>query len=144
MKTTDIVLYTLLAVIVAGVAVSFYRYQKNPTFNILDLLMENGRVSRLAAAFMMTLVVTSWVMIKLTVDGKMTEGYLMAFGGMWIAPIISKMFATNNTTASTTSIKTVSVEATDQVADRGKRITIGGTEYQVADLPTRINTPKTT
>lgn len=113
MKTTDIVLYTLLAVIAAGVAVSFYRYQKNPanTFNILDLLMENGRVSRLAAGFMLTLVVTSWVMIKLTVDGKMTEGYLMAFGGMWIAPIISKMFATN-TGSSVSSITTVSVEET--------------------------------
>ena len=112
MKTTDIVLYTLLAVIVAGVAVSFYRYQKNPdnTFNILDLMMENGRVSRLAVAFLLTLVVTSWVMIKLTVDGKMTEGYLMAFGGMWIAPIISKMFATNNTSATTTT--SVSIEAT--------------------------------
>lgn len=114
MKTTDIVLYTLLAVILAAVAVSFYRYQKNPanTFNILDLLMENGRVSRLAAAFMMTLVVTSWVMIKLTIDGKMTEGYLMAFGGMWIAPIISKMFATNTATTSS-STTTVSVEATE-------------------------------
>lgn len=114
MKTTDIVLYTLLAVIVAGIVVSFYRYQKNPanTFNILDLLMENGRVSRLAAAFMMTLVVTSWVMIKLAVDGKMTEGYLMAFGGMWIAPIISKMFATNSG-ASVSSTTTVSIEATE-------------------------------
>ena len=113
MKTTDIVMYALLAVIAIGVAVSFYRYQKNPvnTFNILDLLMENGRVSRLAAAFMMTLVVTSWVMIKLAVDGKMTEGYMIAFGGMWIAPIISKMFATNTTSASTTT--TVSIEASE-------------------------------
>lgn len=110
MKTSDIVLYVILAVIVIGIGLSFWRYQKNPanTFNILDLLMENGRVSRLAAAFMMTLVVTSWVMIKLTVDGKMTEGYLMAFGGMWIAPIISKMFATNNATTSSTT--TVSIE----------------------------------
>lgn len=116
MKTTDIVLYTLLAVIVAGIVVSFYRYQKNRenTFNILDLLMENGRVSRLAAAFMMTLVVTSWVMIKLTVDGKMTEGYLMAFGGMWIAPIISKMFATNDGSSTvSSSTTTVSIEATE-------------------------------
>lgn len=105
MKTTDIVLYALLAVIVVGIVVSFYRYQKDPvnTFNILDLLLENGRVSRLATAFMATLVVTSWVIIKLAVDGKMTEGYLMAFGGMWIAPIISKMFATNNAAKSSTT-----------------------------------------
>lgn len=116
MKTTDIVMYTLLAVIIAGIAISFYRYQKNPanTFNILDLLMENGRVSRLAAAFMATLLVTSWVMIKLTIDGKMTEGYLMAFGGMWIAPIISKMFATNNGSTVSSSTTTVSIEATEK------------------------------
>lgn len=135
MKTTDLVLYALLAVIVAGVVVSFYRYHKKPgnMFNILDLLMENGRVSRLAAAFMMTLLVTSWVMIKLAVDGKMTEGYLMAFGGMWIAPIISKMFATNTATASSTT--TVSIEAketgsvlSDAVESAARTALSGGTK----------------
>ena len=112
MKTTDVVMYVILAVIVLGIVVSFWhQHVSGNAFNLFDLLMENGRLSRLAAAFMLTLVVTSWVMIKLTIDGKMTEGYLMAFGGMWIAPIISKMFATNTGSTSSTTT-TVSIEAT--------------------------------
>lgn len=114
MKTTDIVMYTLLAMIAIGIAVSFYRYQKNPanTFNILDLLMENGRISRLALAFDAAVVVTAWIMLKLVVDGKMTEGYFAIYGGFWVAPILAKMFATNSgsTVSSTT---TVSIEATE-------------------------------
>ena len=113
MKTTDIVLYTLLAVIVIGIAVSFWRYQNDPAnnFNLLDLLMEHGRLSRLAMAFDAAVVVTAWIMLKLVVDGKMTEGYLAIYGGFWVAPILAKMFATNNATTSSTT--TVSIEATE-------------------------------
>lgn len=114
MKTTDLVLYALLAMIAAAIVVSFYRYNKDPSipsFNIVDLLMENGRLSRLALAFDAAVVVTAWIMLKLVVDGKMTEGYLGIYGSFWVAPILAKMFSTNTTTA--TSTTTVSIEATE-------------------------------
>lgn len=116
MKTANIVMYTLLAVIVAGIAISFYRYQKDPAnnFNLLDLLMENGRLSRLAMAFDAAVVVTAWIMLKLVVDGKMTEGYLAIYGGFWVAPILAKMFATNNGSTVSSSTTTVSIEATEK------------------------------
>lgn len=96
MKLTDVYLYILLAAFAFVVAVSLWRFQKGDNhFDLLDLLMENGRVSRLAAAFSIALVVTSWIMLKLAVDGKMTEGYLGIYGSTWVAPIISRMFATS-------------------------------------------------
>ena len=84
-----------LLIIALVVFWSFYRAQKDPDFrfDLFDLLMENGKVSRLAFAFMATLGVTSFLMIRLTIDGKMTEGYFGLYSAAWIAPIIAKLFA---------------------------------------------------
>lgn len=94
MRATDAALLIVSLVI----AWSFYRAHNSNTgrfaeFNLLDLLIENGRVSRLAVAFMATLVVSSWVVIKLTIENKLSDvifgGYLTA----WVAPIIAKLFS---------------------------------------------------
>ena len=97
MMATDAYLYTGLIVIIILIALSLWRFQQRDenTFDLLDLLMEDGRVSRIAAAFAVTLLVTSWIMVKLSIDGKMTEGYLAVYGGLWVAPILTKMFATS-------------------------------------------------
>lgn len=91
MKITD----AMLVIGILIVSWSFYRAQRRTDFqfNTFDLLMENGKVSKSSAVFMGTFAVTSWVMISLTLDGKMTEGYLGAYGAMWVAPIISRMFS---------------------------------------------------
>lgn len=101
MNITDIYMYIVLASFAALVAISLWRLQRRPgnDFDMLDLLMENGRVSRLACAFALALAVTSWIMIKLTVDSKMTEGYLGIYGSMWVAPILTRMFATSTPSA---------------------------------------------
>jgi hypothetical protein len=92
-RYTDLV---LLAGVVA-VAWSCWRAHRarSHEFNLFDLLMENGRLSRLACAFMLTLGVSTWIMVRIALDGKMTEGYLIAFGGMWVAPIVAKLFSGN-------------------------------------------------
>jgi hypothetical protein len=94
---TDMTLYGILALFVVLIAFSIYRLQHNPDnqFDLLDILMENGRVSRTAVAFSTTLLITSWIMVKLAIDQKMTEGFLIAYGGMWVAPILARMFATS-------------------------------------------------
>ncbi len=77
------------------IAWSMYRAQRNPEFiqfNLFDLLMDSGRLSRIAVVFMGTWIVTSAIMWKLIVDGKMNEGYFTAYCAAWIAPIISKLF----------------------------------------------------
>ena len=87
---------TILVVLLL-VVWSFYRAQQDPNvaFNLFDLVMENGRVSKLAFAFMTGLIVLSWIMVKLTITGKMTEGYVGLYGGIVIAPVIAKLFSSN-------------------------------------------------
>ena len=91
MRATD----ALLLIFITLVGWSFYRAQRNPDieFNVFDLLMENNRVSKLAVAFMTGLVVLSWIMIVLTINNRMTEGYVGLYGGIIIAPVIAKLFS---------------------------------------------------
>ena len=76
------------------VAWSFYNAHRGASsFNLFDLLMEHGRVSRIACLIMGAFGVLSWIMIRLTLDGKVTEGYFTAYGALFVAPIIARMFA---------------------------------------------------
>lgn len=81
----------LLALI--AILVSFWRAHHSQTFefNAFDLLMENGKVSKIAVAFMGVLAVTTWIMVDLQVTGKMTEGYLTTYGAMWVTPLIARV-----------------------------------------------------
>ena len=93
---------------------SFYRAHRNPgfEFSLFDLIMENERVSKRAFAFMVALCITSWIVIRLTLDGKMSDGYFIAYGGMWVAPIVAGLFKaeSSSTTTITESAKTVEVK----------------------------------
>ena len=91
MRGTDAALLIVALVILW----SFYRAQRNPNFqfDLFDLLLENNKVSRIAFAFMTTLGCTTFMMIRLTIDGKLTEGYFGLYSAAWIAPIIAKLFA---------------------------------------------------
>ena len=84
-----------LLIVALVVGWSLYRAHRNPeySFNLFDLVMDNGRLSRLACVFMGSFVVTSWVVIRVAFDGKMTETLFAAYGAMWVAPIIAKLFA---------------------------------------------------
>lgn len=92
MRATD----GALLIVALVVAWSFYRAHRDArmtSFNLFDLIMENGRVSKLACVFLGSFGVTSWLMVRLTLDGKMTEGYLTAYGALWIIPITAKLFS---------------------------------------------------
>lgn len=75
---------------------SLWRAHKTPGFNfsLFDLLMENGRVSRLACVFMGSWVLLTWIMVRLTIDGKMTDGYFTSYAVSCFAGIVAKLFAT--------------------------------------------------
>lgn len=106
MRATDAALLIVALVIAWSVYRAHTRKDSGfDAFNVLDLLMEGGRVSRLACAFMVTLVVTSWIMVRLTLDAKMTEGYIIGYGGMWVAPIIAKLFSGPPASSTTTTMQ---------------------------------------
>lgn len=87
----DWMVVVLILVLVTIIYV-FYRAQRDEsfiTFNLYDLIMENGRLSRNGVVMMGAFALTSWMMINLTLNGKITEGYLLAYGSMWVAPGIT-------------------------------------------------------
>ena len=90
---------------------SLYRAHIQPdnSFNLFDLIMENGRVSRIGFGFIVALFVTSWVLIRVARDGH--DGLDLLFAAYctaWVAPIVAKLFSASppagvTTTSSTTT-----------------------------------------
>lgn len=91
MKITPSALALLLAGLLIGISLWRAHSRADIEFNLLDLLMENGRVSKIAVAFMLVLGVTTWVTIHLTLSGRLTEGYLGLYLGAWVVPLIAKV-----------------------------------------------------
>ncbi len=106
-------------ILALGIVWSLYRAHRDKNglrdFNLFDLIMENGRVSKLAAVFMGGTLLISWIMVQLTIAGKMTEGYLGLYFAGVIAPVISKLFSPlppSTTTITETSKETKVVAGT--------------------------------
>lgn len=73
---------------------SFYRAHRNSefSFNVFDIIMEGGRVSKTSCILMGSFFVISWIMIRLTLDGKMSEGYLGLYGAVCFSPVLVRIF----------------------------------------------------
>lgn len=111
MRITD----AILTIVVLMFGWSVMRAHRDPAFNfsMFDLIMENGRVSKVAVAFMASLAVTSWIVLRMTVDGKMDAGIFGAYGAMWVVPIVAKMLSPVPPPATTTTITATSIMATE-------------------------------
>lgn len=85
----------ITSLIVIIIALSIFRLHRDPNneFNILDTVMENGRVSKLAFVFMGSWLAMTFVFIGQHLQGKMTDAFYMAYGTVCFAPIIAKMFS---------------------------------------------------
>ena len=96
--TIDWAIVALLSMVaVAALTLWQAHTRADVQFNLMDLLMENGRVSKIACAFMLVLAVSTWVIVNLTVSGRLTEGYLTIYTGAWIVPLVTKVVANKNT-----------------------------------------------
>jgi len=83
----------ILAIAFVVIAFSFYTAHRSTAlqFNVFDLVMNRGKVDKIAVAFMLVLGVTTWVIIDLQVNGKLTEGYFTMYGGLWVTPLVAKV-----------------------------------------------------
>lgn len=114
MSRQDIML-VVLGVGTLAMLITFWRAHRDSLiqFNAMDLIMENGKVSKIALAFMLVLAVTTWIMIDLQINGKMTEGYLTTYGAMWVLPLVAKVVFNKNEMPSVTSSSTVFQQTTE-------------------------------
>lgn len=108
---------TILAIGAVLIAVSFWRAHSRPgfDFNAFDLIMENGRVSKISLAYMLVLLVSTWVIVDMEMKGKLTEGMFGMWLGAWVAPLIAKVVFNKSEmpsgTTTTTELKTTETTA---------------------------------
>lgn len=86
-----------LALIALAVVLGLVRRwrDKHSPIDLDDLLMENGRMSKIAVGYMALLVFSIWLMSYLAFNDKMTEGYFTIFCATWVAPIITRIMKGN-------------------------------------------------
>lgn len=83
----------ILCAISIAVAYSFWRAHKRPdvVFDFFDLIMVNGKVDKIAVAFMLVLAVSTWVIVDQQIKGKLTEGMFGLWLGAWVTPLVAKV-----------------------------------------------------
>lgn len=95
MKPASLILGAALVGVLAMLVAVLWRFHQDnsrPEFELSDLLMENGRVSRLAVVLMGSFVVTSWVVVQMALNDKLTEGIFGIYAAAWVIPSVAKMF----------------------------------------------------
>lgn len=101
----------ILAIAVLLVFWGLERRNRNAgsAINLDDLLIgDDGKISKAAAVMMGSFALTTWVMIYLTLESKLTEGYFAAYLAGWVAPAVTKLIvnAPPATTQQTTITQT--------------------------------------
>lgn len=92
--TTKIYMTIALLVMIGLVVLTLLHSNRSFTskLNLEDLLLgEDGKISKAAAVMMGSFLMTTWLMIYLTLNGKMTEGYFTIYCGAWIIPTVTKL-----------------------------------------------------
>lgn len=108
---------TILAVGAVLIVVSFWRAHSRPgfDFNAFDLIMENGRVSKIALAFMLVLAVSTWVIVAQQLAGKLTEGLFGLWLTAWVTPLVAKVvFNKTDIPSETGTTITTKIESTEK------------------------------
>lgn len=83
----------VLALAVAAIIVLFWRAQRssdNP-FDVMDLVMEDGKASRTAVAFLLAFGGTSWVIVDQEIKGILTPEIFGAYLLAWVGPLTAKV-----------------------------------------------------
>jgi hypothetical protein len=107
-------MHAALIIGVLAILWSIYRLHRNPAidFNMLDLLIENNRVSKVSCIVMGAFAVTTWGFILDCMHRNgLDVGILTAYGGLWVAPLLVRLMnppaMTTTTTSSATATTTV-------------------------------------
>lgn len=86
-------MHLILAIGVVGIVVTFWlaHRSKLASFDAFDLIMEDGKASKIALAFMLVLAVSTWVIIDQQIQSKLTEGMFGLWLGAWVVPLVAKV-----------------------------------------------------
>lgn len=83
-----------LVVVVLLIARALLRSNRSDAsqINLEDLLIgDDGKTSKAAAVMFGAFALSTWIMVKLTIAGGLTEGYFMAYLGAWVTPTVARV-----------------------------------------------------
>lgn len=101
-STTVFALLAVLLALLIWRALSRMHRDRDVDFDLRDLLMENGRVSKGACVMMGAFAATTWQFVYFSLNGKMTEGYAAIYVAAWIAPVVARLISRGEGSAPTT------------------------------------------
>lgn len=106
----QVALLVALAVALA-VAITLRKMHADPTstFDLRDLLMENGRVSKAAAVMMGSFVLTSWVLAYCTLTDKHVEVIFGLYIATWVTPVLARLIKANGSAQQQEAMPAVTV-----------------------------------
>ena len=87
------------AVLAALIGLYLWHRSKDSAVDISDLLMENGRLSKMAFTWMGSFVVMSFGFIYAVIQGKLSDTYAALYAATWAVPIVTKLFAVKPSSA---------------------------------------------
>lgn len=87
------IMFAILAIAVLLVLWSLERKSRDHKshFSFDELLTEDGKTSKAACVMFGSFAVTTWLLVFLTVNGKITETYFGAYLTAWVAPAVAKI-----------------------------------------------------
>lgn len=120
-ETKILMTAALILIIIAIIYVLMKRDRSSMShINLEDLLLGDDRkLSKAAAVMMGAFAMTTWLMVYLALNGKMTEGYFAIYVGAWIAPTVTRLIVnkpSETTVAVETSTTSVSRSSTPGAA----------------------------
>ena len=84
---------TLIGALILMIGYSLWKVQRDPTinFNLLDMLIENGRVSKVSAMVLAAFTATTWAFIFQVLKHGLDAGILVTYGGLWVSPLLVRI-----------------------------------------------------
>jgi hypothetical protein len=90
--TKQNVMLVLLGLAFLSIIFAFWRAHKLRTdFDIVDLVMQDGKISRIGTAFMLTLLVSSWVIINKQMKGELDSTTFSLWMAAWVGPLVARV-----------------------------------------------------
>lgn len=101
---TRLGMLAVLVIVVLAILWSLERRSRNRDSKIAldDLLIgDDGKISKAATVMFGAFFMTTWVIVYLTINGKLTEGYFTAYILAWVAPAVTKLIKGPEPTSTT-------------------------------------------
>jgi hypothetical protein len=94
MNLTKLAMVVVLVLVILLISLALVKRDRSTVsrINLEDLLIgDDSKLSKAAAVMMGAFAMTTWLMVYLALNAKMTEGYLAIYVGAWIAPTVTRL-----------------------------------------------------